>query len=234
MPAGTIRLGIVDAHFLFRELLRNYLSEQNGMQVTILAQDMEELQNKLKTASIDVLITDLFIPRMNVFDGLKTIAAEFPELKILVLSICTDISLISNLLDLGISGFIHKGDDPRALLEAISEISADKIYRNSYFTEALYWSNQSNRGKIESKPSTVWLSDREKRILVLLWEEKSTKEIADQLFLSVKSVEKIRHDMKEKLGIKSTVGLFKYAIDKKIILTSHSDQEGFQHGRILI
>jgi DNA-binding NarL/FixJ family response regulator len=63
----------------------------------------------------------------------------------------------------------------------------------------------------------VPLTGREKKVLQLLWEEKNNKEIADEIFLSVRSIEKIRQDMKEKLGIKSTVGLFKYAIERKII-----------------
>jgi len=63
----------------------------------------------------------------------------------------------------------------------------------------------------------VSLNEREKKMLQLIWEEKSNKEIADELFLGVRSVEKIRQDMKEKMGVKSTVGLLKYAINQRII-----------------
>jgi len=95
-------------------------------------------------------------------------------------------------------------------------ISEQRIYRSRLFTEVLYWNKQN---KIKASPGmiNISLSEREQAILRLLWEEKSNKEIADALFLSVRSVEKIRQDMKEKLGVKSTIGLLKYALQKTII-----------------
>jgi DNA-binding NarL/FixJ family response regulator len=76
----------------------------------------------------------------------------------------------------------------------------------------------------------VLFTDREIEILKLLWEEKSNKEIADHLFLSVRSVEKIRQDMKEKTGVKSTIGLLKYAIKKRIIGVNQYNANGLYRG----
>lgn len=129
---------------------------------------------------------------------------------------CTDSDLISDLLDMGIHGYISKSDEPEELLQAIRAAAENRIYRNRLFTEALYRHKQ-NTFRAYSDGNTVLLNDREKKILQLLWEEKSNKEIADALYLGVRSVEKIRQDMKEKVGAKSTVGLLKYAIAKRII-----------------
>jgi DNA-binding NarL/FixJ family response regulator len=102
------------------------------------------------------------------------------------------------------------------LIRAILSVAENKIYRSRLFTEVLYWNKQVNI-KRDSASGNITLSDREKEILQLLWEEKSNKEIASQLFLSIRSIEKIKQDMKEKLEVKSTIGLLKCAINKQII-----------------
>jgi DNA-binding NarL/FixJ family response regulator len=216
MLLRPINLAIVDDHALFRKTLKNYLSEQPNIHVVIQASDMDDLFNCLKTAIPDVLLMDIFMPEMNGSDAIWRIRNEYPGIKILVLSMSNDMDLISDLLDTGIQGYISKSDEPEDLLQAIRAVSENRIYRNRLFTEALYW-NKQNFFKSNTAEPFVHLSEREKRLLQLLWEEKSNKEIADELFLGIRSVEKIRQDMKEKLGIKSTVGLLKYAINKKII-----------------
>jgi len=130
---------------------------------------------------------------------------------------CTDVSLLNDLLDAGVYGILSKTDEPEELIRAILSVSEGKIYRNKLFTEVLYWNKQIDIKKYNGNGSDVMLNEREKKVLQLLWDEKNNKEIAEHLFLGVRSVEKIRQDLKEKLNIKSTVGLLKYAINKKII-----------------
>lgn len=216
MPLRPIHLGIVDDHSLFRKTLKNYLSEQSFINVTIQASDIVDLFIKLKSASIDVLVMDLFMPGLTGKDAVMKIRSEYPSIQILVLSMSLDIDLICDLLDLGIHGYISKSDEPEDLLQAIQSLSNNQIYRNKWFTEALYRNKQNNIKTNIEKPFAM-LNEREKKILRLIWEEKSNKEMADELFLGIRSVEKIRQDMKEKIGVKSTVGLLKYAIDKRII-----------------
>lgn len=211
-----INLAIVDDHSLFRKTLKCFLSEQTNLNVVIQAADMFDLFTKLKASSVDVLLLDIFLPELPGNEALLALRNEYPGIKILVLSMSTDLGLISDLLDSGIHGYISKADEPEDLLQAIHAVSDGRIYRNRIFTEALYWNKQKNI-KHFSDGAMAMLNEREKKILQLLWEEKSNKEIADELFLGVRSVEKIRQDMKEKIGVKSTVGLLKYAIEKKII-----------------
>jgi len=215
MLSRPIDLAIVDDHVLFRRTLKSFLSEQEDLHVNIQASDVFDLLNKLKNSSTDVLLMDLFLPEINGSEALKVIRNEHPSLKIIVLSISMDMDLISDLLD-GIHGYITKTDEPEELLMAIRAVADNRIYRNRVFTEALYWNKQNNI-KSYMERSDVSLNEREKKMLQLIWEEKSNKEIADELFLGVRSVEKIRQDMKEKIGVRSTVGLLKFAIVKKII-----------------
>jgi DNA-binding NarL/FixJ family response regulator len=210
-----IKLAVADDHILFRKTLQNYLETQVNVNILLHASNATELLKKLQCSSIDVLIIDISLPELNETELLKVLRHEFPDIKILVLSACRNLSIISELLDLGIYGYVSKLDEPQELLDALMSISNNTIYRNKIFTEALYWNKQS---KIKDcNTDTLVLNEREQKILQFLWDEQSNKEIAKQVFLSVRSVEKIRQDMKEKLGIKSTVGLLKYAIHKKII-----------------
>jgi two-component system nitrate/nitrite response regulator NarL len=193
----------------------NYLSEHKNLCIKVQASDTFELIHKLKTTPVDLLLMDIYMPPLEGTDALQMIRYEFPDLKILLLSMSTDVDLISNMLDLGIHGFISKDDEPENLLNAIEAISNNKIYHTRLFVEALFRNKQHNIRTDTTKP--LVLNEREKKVLKLLWDEKSNKDIADDLFLSVRSVEKIRQDLKDKLGVKSTIGLLKYAIQQKII-----------------
>jgi DNA-binding NarL/FixJ family response regulator len=218
MPFKSIRLGIVDPHALLRKILRNYLSEQQNIQIPIQVSDMLELFQNLKADKIDILLMDMIQPELNAFEAIKLLRNEYPDIRILVLSMNMDMNLISDLLDAGIHGYVSKSDEPDELLHAIHTIAENRIYRNRIYTEALYW-NRQNAIRDSDDKFSMPLSEREKRILQMIWNEKSNKEIAKELFLGVRSVEKIRQDLKDKLGVKSTVGMLKYAITKKIIQT---------------
>lgn len=216
MRSNLIRVAIVDDHTLFRKTLKDYLSEQKNIEIIIQSPDVPDLLSKLKSYTVDVLLMDIFMPKISGVEAIKMIKVQHPEIKVLALSMCTDMNLLSDLLDAGIYGIVSKTDEPEELVRAIVSIHDQRLYRSRLFTEVMYWSKQVN---IKSGADTITasLTEREKKLLELLWEEKSNKEIAGQLFLSVRSIEKMRQDMKEKLGIKSTIGLIKYAINKKII-----------------
>ncbi len=214
MLSTLINVAIVDDHTLFRKALKNYLAQQENINVVIQSPDIPDLLNRLKDSKAHILLMDIFMPKLNGYDGVKIIKEQFPDLKILILSMCSDMALLSEMLDFGIYGILSKSDEPENLLHAIMSLSEQRIYQSRLFTEVMYWTKQHYGIK---NYSDIVLSEREKEILQLLWEEKSNKEIAEHLFLSVRSVEKIRQDMKEKVGVKSTVGLLKYAINNKVI-----------------
>ncbi|MBC9929329.1 response regulator transcription factor [Chitinophaga qingshengii] len=216
MSTNPINVALFNEHTLFSKVFKNYLEDQDNIRVSFHASELFDLLRKLDVHSANVLLTDLFVDQRNVMETLDAIRSKYPGIRILVLSWPVDVGLISDLLDLGIHGYISTMDDPEEVLRAIIAVSNGKLYRNKLFTEALYL-NRQHSASVSSACSLMTLDDREKKILQLLWEEKSNKEIADEIFLSVRSIEKIRQDMKQKLGIRSTIGLLKYAIEKKII-----------------
>ncbi len=215
MLSKSINVAIVDNRTLFRKTLKDYLSGHPNINVVIQTAEIENIHRKLIDYDIHILLIDVYSPDSNAHDTIQQIKRLCPDIKILVLSINMDMNLLSELLDLDIAGYISEFDEPEDLLRAILSLSNERIYKNKMFTEILYWNKQNNRPV--ATDTNVALNDREKELIRLLWEEKSNKEISHMLFLSVRSVEKLRQDLKEKLGVKSTVGLLKYALSKKII-----------------
>ena len=216
MPVTPCNLAIADDHNIYRKVVYNYLSNQRGLHVIIQANNGLDLLAKLKTTPVDILLLDIYMPKLSGLEALKIIRRDFPEIRILLVSMCSDLELISELLDLGIYGYISKSDEPEELLLAIESVSNNRIYRNNMLTKALNYKDP-NLGRAGKPPAPNILNDREKRILQLLWEEKDNREIADEVRLSVRSVEKLRLDMKEKVGVRSTIGLFKYGMMHHII-----------------
>ncbi|HWK05369.1 MAG TPA: response regulator transcription factor [Puia sp.] len=214
MTKNTINLAIVDDHTIFRKILSDYLS-QNDFKITLQASDATDFLTQLEAAKVDIVIMDLFMPKINSIDAIKIIRHEFPDMKIIILSVCRDIKIVSSLLDIGINAYVSKSEEPRDLIRAVTAISEDKIFRNELYTEALFLNREISDKK--EKRQSIILDDREKQVIQLLWEEKSNKEIAGKLYLSIRTVEKVRQDLKEKLEFKSIAGLFKYALSQGII-----------------
>lgn len=223
MQSKPWNLAIVDESLLFRKLLRSKFSEQNNLNVAIDTSELYDLFQMLTDYPVDVLIIDVIMHNRNISDSLRRIYEEYPGIKILILSMCTDVEIISDLLNLGIYGYVSKTDSPEELQKAVVSVCTGKIYRNRFFTELLYWGVQKNVAQLAYDKS-MKLTDREVKILQLLWNEKSNREIADLVHLSIRSVEKIRQIIKDKIGAKSTVGLLRYAVENNIIHTAAKPQ----------
>ena len=213
---SLLNLAIVDDRAMFGNILRRFLLDQGFMNVSILSSDVSKLMEKLKSIPVNVLITDAFDSGVDGPDALKTIRSAYPSLNILAFFFRNDPDLANDLLNAGIYGLISKSDEPEDLVKAILSASEDRLHRGLQPTGLVWPHRKSNPVPYKEKKS-IGFNDREKKILQLMWEEKSNKEIADELFLGVRSIEKIRQDMKERIGARSTIGLFKFAIRNKII-----------------
>jgi len=216
MSAKSIDIAVVDESPLFVRMLENYLLKHDAIRIALYATDLSALSLQEKTAFDVLLIDGACLKWDDIYFELEAFKNTHPSVKILVLGLHTDAGMISSLLETGIHGYFLKSSHPAELTEAITTLSDNGIYRNELFTEALYWSRRHAKN-ICGQEVPVLLNNREKKVLQLLWEEKSNKEIAKVLFLSIRSVEKIRQDMKEKLNIRSTVGLLRYAVERNIV-----------------
>lgn len=207
---------IVDDHTIFRKALKEVVSNKDGIEVVFDAENGQELLKKLPQYDIDIVLLDLFMPVMSGRDVIVYMKEHYPEIKIIVISACQELSIINTVLEMGIHAYISKTADVSELWDAIEQVKCNKLYENKLLKQTLYWQAHQRLTQNDTYRQIRYNTTHQK-LLELLWQEKSTQEIAHELFMSVSSIEKLKQQLKEKIGAKSTIGLIKYALHKKLI-----------------
>lgn len=206
------RIVLVDDHSLFRNGLRGLLDRCEGYRVVAEAASGEEFLALLPELEADVVFMDFSMPGI---DGARTTEralAQRPELKIITLSMFGDESYYQRMVQAGARGFLLKDSDIADVLQAIDTVEAG----GSYFSPQLLTSLTGRMHAREDAPDEQ-LSEREREILVAVCRGLSNQEIADELFISKRTVDKHRANILEKTGCKNTASLVVYAIRYGIV-----------------
>ncbi len=169
-----------------------------------------EVLQALKQLEVDILITDIDMPGMTGVELTRAVKNKFPNIKILALSMFGDSAIVVEMIDAGISGYILKNAGKKELIEALNKIVDGQNYFMQDITIQL--TKSFKRNQEETK-----LTDREIEIIRMIEQDLSTKEIANQLFISERTVETHRKNILSKTNTHSVVGLLKYAYERKII-----------------
>jgi len=207
----TTRILLADDHQIFREGLASLLDRQPEMEVIQQASDGLQAVSFTRDLNPDVVVMDLTMPGMNGIEATRLIANEVPEVKVLCLSVHGDTQFISAVLDAGASGYLLKDCAFEELVTAIHTVMGNQIYLSPGIAGTLVDDYKARRP--ESVPSAFsQLTEREREIVQLLAEGQSTKEIAERLCLSVKTVGTHREHLMAKLHVHSLAQLTKYAI----------------------
>lgn len=212
---NKIKIAIVDDHQLFRRGLIGLVESLNdNINIVFEAENGKDLLRQLKTQEEpDLIILDISMPIMDGFETAKILQKEYPEHRILVLSMNEDEESLVKMLRYGIKGFVGKDIEPEELLIAISKILHGGFYYSDRMTEHLINTLQPKQ-KNELIDS---LSERELNFLKLACSEKTYKEIAEEMFVSPKTIEGYRDSVYAKLNLKSRVGMCMFAIKAGII-----------------
>lgn len=210
-----IKLLITDDHQLFREGIVNLLSASSDIEIVAQAENGEDAIAKAKKLKPDVVIMDIGMPVMNGVEATRILSKELPQVKVLALSMHSDKQYIKEILEAGAYGYLFKNCTYDQLTEAVSTVSQGKKYLSDKITEVLI-QDYLGQGD-EVKDDKQELSEREFEILKLMAEGKSTREISEMLFISVKTVGTHKQHILEKLELKTTADLIKYAIKKGIV-----------------
>ncbi|HEY4540253.1 MAG TPA: response regulator transcription factor [Faecalibacter sp.] len=209
----VIKIGILDDEKLLVDAISTLLSLNPTFQVCMKnTNPIEFLEELEKLEQIpDLLLLDLNMSPINGLEVLDRIQEKGIEIKILVLSSMYNPSMYGYMIKYGISGFLPKYTDKEELFEAIEQIHMNRFYFNEgnqkLINEFLHLKN-----KKDNPWSMISLSEREIEVLQLICKEYSTKEIAEKLFISTKTVEAHRAKIMEKIGCKNVVGMVTYAI----------------------
>ena len=200
------RIVLADDHVLIRQGLRRIIEGVADLEVIGEAGDGIELLSLLKTVTPHMVILDISMPNLRGIEAVRAIQMKYPEVKILILTMHKE--YLHQALSAGADGYLLKEDADRDLFSAIENIRQGRVYLSPRLTGELL-------GK--RAPSAESLSIREKEVLKLIAKGKSNKEIAETLFISVRTVESHRANIMAKLHLKSTAELVKYAMQEGYI-----------------
>lgn len=206
-----IRILVADDHTLLRQALAALLAAQEGLQVVAEASNGREALDKARAHCPDVIIMDVSMPDLNGVEATARIMEECPGVKVVGLSMHGDRAFVERMLKAGAVGYLLKSAAFQELHTAVREVMAGRCYLSPAVTGPLI--ERLVRGpalsaEVEQHP----LTPREREVLQLLAEGLTSKDIADRLSLSVRTVENHRRQIMERLGIKSVAALTKYAI----------------------
>ncbi len=208
---NTIKILLADDHKLLREGLRALIEEQKNMTVVAEAEDGRSAVRLAAELSPDIIVMDISMPGLNGIDATRRIAAENPGIKVIALSMHADRNFVVEMFKAGAAGYLLKDCAFEELILAIRAVSSKKAYLSSKLSDTMIKDYVNLFPKLKLSAFSA-LTVREREVLQLLAEGKSTREVAAKLNVSTKTVETFRQRIMKKLDMHSVAELTKYAI----------------------
>ena len=217
---APFRILLADDHEVVRAGLRALLEEQSGWEVVAEAVDGRDAVEKATKLKPDVVVIDIAMPSLNGLEAVRQIVKTVPNTKVLVLTMYDSDPLIQQVLQAGARGYLLKSDAGRDLVSAIDALRRNKTFFTPKVSQMVlegYLDKGPKEKETEEEPESLRLTSRQREIVQLLAEGKSSKEVAAVLGLSVKTAETHRANIMRKLDCHSVTELVRYAIRNHII-----------------
>ncbi|MFP4531414.1 MAG: response regulator [Desulfobacterales bacterium] len=208
---------IAEDHQLFRDGLKAMLAAKEGLEVIGEARDGLEAINSIKKKQPDLLLLDLSMPRLSGISVIKELRRHFSDMRILVLTIHESDQYVIETFEAGANGYCIKDASREELLLAINSILSGKTYISPGIADNVMEGYLEGHKKIKSKSSWENLTHREREVLKLLAEGYTNKQIGELLNISVKTVEKHRANIMQKLNLHNAAALTAFAIDQGLV-----------------
>jgi DNA-binding NarL/FixJ family response regulator len=217
-PMKTLRILIADDHDLMRRGVKTLLQGHAGWEICGEAHTGREAVTKAEELKPDIVILDIGMPDLNGVEAARRIRKASPSTEVLILSVHYSDQLIREILEAGVRGYIVKSDSDRDLIIAVETLASHKPFFTPRATEVIM-SNFSAGGTRRELPESLRdrLTSREREIVQLLAEGKSSKEVASSLNISVKTAETHRANIMRKLQLHTVSELVRYAVRNQII-----------------
>ncbi len=206
-----LRILIADDHRIMREGLRSLLEKQPGMEVIAEADNGRTTVQLSRKFKPDVVLMDIIMPDLNGIEATRQIVNDVPGIKVVALSMHSDSKFVTEMLSVGASGYLLKDSAFEELGNALHTVMKNQTYLSPKIADLVATNNLSNT-PIKDSLIPQCLTNREREVLKLFAEGKTTKEIASCLYLSIKTIETHRKKIMDKLGFNNIAELTKYAI----------------------
>jgi DNA-binding NarL/FixJ family response regulator len=212
-----INLLIADDHEIFRDGLALMLSKQKHITLQGQAEDGKELIELVKVHQPDIVLTDIKMPRMDGIEATKLLSAQYPDVRIIALSMYDEENLIVEMLEAGAKGYLLKNADKQEILDAIDQVFEDHVFYCKHTSATLASLIVRSKFNPYRKKEAIVFTNREKEIIKLICLQNTAQEIGDKLFLSKRTVEGYRTKILEKMAVKNTAGVVVYALRHDLI-----------------
>jgi DNA-binding NarL/FixJ family response regulator len=212
-----IKVAIADDHKIFRDGIKMALSGKEYLKIIWEAEDGKDLIHKMKIKLPDVLLMDIRMPEMDGINAISLLRKEYEEVRIIVLTMYDDQEMISKMMEMGANAYLTKTTDPDEIYNAILTCMNDDFYFNDLLNKAVLMKLQQKKTTRQFYPNPIKFNEKEISILKLIAQDKTTEEISREVFLSPRTIETIRQNMKTKVGAKTIAGLVMYGMRNKLI-----------------
>ncbi len=193
------------------------LKDREYLKILWEAEDGKDLMHKLILKQPDVLLMDIRMPEIDGVNAIGLIRKEYEEVKIIVLTMYDDQEMITKMMEMGANAYLTKTTEPDEIYQAILTCMNDDFYFNDLVNKAVLLKLQHKKAIKQYYPNPIKFSEKEIRILKCIAEDKTTEEISKEVFLSPRTIETIRQQMKQKVGAKTIAGLVMYATRNKLL-----------------
>jgi DNA-binding NarL/FixJ family response regulator len=220
VESGKIKIILVDDHYIVRNGIRALFDDVDEIEVIGEASNGVEAIAKVKELSPDIAILDISMPQMNGLDAADIIHKQFPNTKTLIMSMHDNKDYILRSLEVGADGYLLKDSSKEEIIKAIKTVSEGEKYYSGSVSGILvsgYMNVVANPSGTDFEKKKSGISKQEKSILAHLVQGRNSREIAEELTLSVRTVDNHRARMMKKLGVKNAVELVKMALEDKLL-----------------
>ena len=215
----SIRIILADDHQLVRSGIANLLLSEPGFEIAGEASDGAELLELLERQPADVAVLDIAMPGMSGIELTRRITVKYPSTRVLILSMYNSEEFIFNAINAGAKGYLPKNTSRKELIEAIRVVRNGEEYYAESISNVILKSyiKKAKSGPDDPGGKEALLSKRELEVLRLFAEGHSNQEIADKLFISIRTVESHKNHIMQRLELKSSVDLVKFAIRNNMV-----------------
>ena len=211
-----IKIALVDDHSIVRDGIKALISGEKDIEICGEFGSAAEFLKKLDPKP-DIILLDIAMPGMSGLELCEKLHAEHPEIRIMILSMYTEDDFINKAIKFGVKAYLPKNTSKKELLAAIHAVNDGKDYFNEEIS-AIMLSSYVKQIKSDEEPDKVsQLTKREREVLVLFAEGLSNQELADRLFISIRTVETHKTNMMNKLEFKNSIDLVKFAIKNNLV-----------------